>query len=600
MSQRRLIVVGCFHRARKTIVRLATHAREPHPLWYWPDYLRALAITGLATAIAFPLSPYFGLVNIVMLYLLATTVGALRLGRGPSVLIAIANMLAFDYFFVPPLFSFDVQDTQYFFALGVMLVVALVIANLMVGVRRHREIADAREQRTAVLYAMSRELAVATDAQAMAAVAVRHICAVFDSTAVVLLADARGCLAPVAPADDSACTEARSSFPAFDLEFAQDVVARGERCIKDAIYLPLRGSRRVKGVIVVCPQPPTRALPSEQLNLLETFVAQLALSLQRARLAEAAEASKISAERALLRNTLLASISHDLRTPLSAIAGAGSLIGQPEYALNVDRLTTLGHLIERKARDMSQLLTNVLELVQMEFGSRALQGDWHAIDDLVALALRTCAARLAQWRILLDLPRDLPLIWVEPTLVVQILSNLLENAAKCTPSGTTITISAAAGDENLLLIVADDGPGLPPGDPERLFEKFQRGRSESNIVGVGLGLAICRAAARLHGGDIRAMNNPGGGARFEITLPMATQTDMRPAMEPCSRPARCASCSSSRTIRESKTSCAFSPKPTECGSSRPIPPTSRSARLNHIDPTSPSSIWACPIEMVFK
>jgi len=532
-SQRRLIVVACFHRARKTIVRLATHAREPHRLWYWTDYLLALAITGLTTAIAFPLSPYFGLVNIVMLYLLATTVGALRLGRGPSVSLAIANMLAFDYFIVPPLFSFDVQDTQYLFALGVMLVVALVIANLMVSIRRHRETADAREQRTAVLYAMSRELAVATDAQAMAAAAVRHICAVFDSTAVVLLADARGCLTPVAPADDSECTGARSSFPAFDLEFAQDVVARGERCIKDAIYLPLRGCRRVKGVLVVCPRPPTRALPSEQLNLLETFVAQLALSLQRARLAEAAAASKISAERALLRNTLLASISHDLRTPLSAIAGAGSLIGQPEYALNVDRLTTLGHLIERKARDMSQLLTNVLELVQMEFGSRALQGDWHAIDDLVALALRTCAARLAQWRILLDLPSDLPLIWVEPTLVVQILSNLLENAAKYTPSGTTITISAAAGDESLLLIVADDGPGLPPGDPERLFEKFQRGRSECNIVGVGLGLAICRAAARLHGGDIRAMNNPGGGARFEITLPMATQTDMRPAMEPC-------------------------------------------------------------------
>jgi two-component system sensor histidine kinase KdpD len=248
-------------------------------------------------------------------------------------------------------------------------------------------------------------------------------------------------------------------------------------------------------------------------------------------LAEAAEAAKISAERALLRNTLLASISHDLRTPLSAIAGAGSLIGQPEYALNVDRLTTLGHLIERKARDMSQLLTNVLELVQMEFGDGALHADWHAIDDLVGLGLRACTARLAQWRITLDLPTDLPLILVEPTLVVQILSNLLENAAKYTPAGTTITISAAARDENLLLTVADDGPGLPPGDPERLFEKFQRGRSESNVVGVGLGLAICRAAARLHGGDIRAINNPGGGARFEITLPMATQLHVRPAME---------------------------------------------------------------------
>jgi hypothetical protein len=251
---------------------------------------------------------------------------------------------------------------------------------------------------------MSRELAVATDAQAMAAAAVRHVCAVFQSTAVVLIADARGGLSPMSPepASPDELTskdkdkDARSPMPAFDLEFAREVVARGERCIKDAIYLPLQGSRRVRGVIVVCPQPATRVLPTEQLNLLDAFAAQLALSLQRARLAEAAEAARISAERALLRNTLLASISHDLRTPLAAIAGAGSLIAQPEYALNVDRRTTLGNLIERKARDMSQLLTNVLELMRMEFGSGTLRTDWHAIDDLVALALRTNEARLAR------------------------------------------------------------------------------------------------------------------------------------------------------------------------------------------------------------
>jgi two-component system sensor histidine kinase KdpD len=348
----------------------------------WSDYLRALAIVGLCTAIAFPLSPHFGLVNIVMLYLLGTTLGALRLGRGPSVLLAIGSMLAFDFFFVPPVFSFDVQDTKYLFTLGVMLIVALVIANLMVSIRRHRDTADAREQRTAVLYAMSRELAVASDAPTMAAAGIRHISAVFHSTAVVLIADARGRLSPVAPpTEENAGREPSTAPPIFDLEFAHEVIARGERSIIDAIYLPLRGSRRVKGVIVVRPHPATRALPAEQLNLLDAFAGQLALALQRVRLAEAAEAARLSAERALLRNTLLASISHDLRTPLSAIAGAGSLIAQPEYALNADRRTTLGHLIERKARDMSQLLTNVLDLMQMEFGSGALRADWHTIDD---------------------------------------------------------------------------------------------------------------------------------------------------------------------------------------------------------------------------
>lgn len=532
-SQQRPALGAVLGRVWRALLRLVSEAPEPHPPWYWPDYLRALAVTGLCTAVSYPLSSYLGLVNTVMVYLLGTTVGALRLGRGPSVLLAIANMLAFDYFFVPPLLRFDVEDTKYLFTMGVMLIVALVIANLMVSIRRHRDTADTREQRTAVLYAMSRELAVATDAQAMAAAAVRHICAVFHSTAFVLVADAQGCLSPVLPDGESAGRDQSSPGPEFDLELAQHVVARGERCIAEAIYLPLQGSQRVKGVVVVCPQPSTRALPTEQLNLLDAFVAQLALSLQRVRLAEAAEAARISAERILLRNTLLTSISHDLRTPLAAIAGAGSLIAQPEYALNADRRTTLGYLIERKARDMSQLLTNVLELVQMEFGRGALRTDWHAIDDLVASALRASEARLAQWRISLNLPADLPLILVEATLIVQILTNLLENAAKYTPPGTTITIGAAVLDTSIILTVADDGPGLPIGDPERLFEKFQRGRSESNIVGAGLGLAICRAAARLHGGDIHAMNNVGGGARFEITLPMATQGDAPPAMEYC-------------------------------------------------------------------
>jgi two-component system, OmpR family, sensor histidine kinase KdpD len=532
-SRTRRVIATSLRRSGKIVFRIVSDAPPRSPSRYWPDYLRALVITGLCTVIAFPISPHFGLVNIVMLYLLGTTVGALRLGRGPSVLSAIANMLAFDYFFVPPVFSFDVEDTRYLFTLGVMLIVALVIANLMVSIRRHREVADAREQRTAVLYAMSRELAVATDAQAMAAAAVRHICAVFHSTAVVLISDASGCLSPIPFADVSAYASPRQSSPQIDLEFAQEVVARGQRGIKDAIYLPLQGSRRVKGVIVVCPQPLSHALPAEQLNLLDAFAAQLALSLQRARVAEAAETARISAERVLLRNTLLASISHDLRTPLSAIAGAGSLIAQPEYGLNVDRRTTLGNLIERKARDMSQLLTNVLDLVQMEFGGRVLRSDWHAIDDLVALALRASESRVAQLRIAAILPPGLPLILVEPTLIVQILSNLLENAAKYTPPGTTVTIRASAQEEGILVSVADDGPGLPPGDPEHLFEKFQRGRSESNIVGVGLGLAICRAAARLHGGDIRAFNGSEGGARFEISLPVATQADVQPAMEPC-------------------------------------------------------------------
>lgn len=495
----------------------------------WLEYLSALTIAGICTAIAFPLYPRFDSVNVVMLYLLGTTVAALRLGRGPSALLAVANILGFDYFFVPPTLSFDVADTQYLFTLAVMLIVALVIAHLMVSIRRHRDISDAREQRTAMLYAMSRELSTISDAQSMAGAAARHITSAFQSTAAVLMADERGFLSEISPVAESAGIPSLR-LSDFDFEVAREVAAGGERCIRDAIYLPFWGSRHVKGVIVVRPQPRSGTLPKEQLELLDAFAAQLAVSLQRVHLTEAAEAARIAAERTQLRNTLLASISHDLRTPLSAIAGAGSLIAQPNCALNDDRRTTLGQLIERKARDMSQLLSNVLELVKMESGDCDLCTDWHTIDDLIAHSLRENAARLSQWRIALNLPADSPLILVEATLIVQILNNLLENVAKYTPPGTTVTISAAMQEQNMLLVVSDNGPGLPSGDAQRLFEKFQRGRTEGNVVGVGLGLAICRAAARLHGGDIRATDNSGGGARFEITLPVQIQNEI-PSMD---------------------------------------------------------------------
>jgi two-component system sensor histidine kinase KdpD len=499
----------------------------------WLEYLAALAITGTCTAIAFPLGDRLCLVNVVMLYLVGTTVGALRMGRGPSALSAITNMLAFNFFFVPPVLSFEVESMQYVFALIVMLIVALVIANLMISIRRHREVADARGQRTAVLYAMSRELAVASDAETMVAAASRHIYAVFHCNAAVLIADELGRLAPITPTEGFAREAARLSMRTADLQFAAQVAARPERGTKDAIYLPLHGSTIIRGVIVVTPRTGAAAMPEEQLRLLDVFAVQLALSLQRVKLAEAAESAesaKLSAERVVLCNTLLASISHDLRTPLSAIAGAGSLIAQRESALNIDRSMTLGHLIEVKARDMSQLLTNVLELMQLESGGGDLRADWHAVDDLISLAIQNHEARLSQWRITLDVPADLPLILVEPTLIVKILSNLLENITKYTPTGTTITIAAAVRGEEVILVVADDGPGLPPGDPERLFEKFQRGRSESSVVGVGLGLAICRAAAGLHGGQIRATDDPAGGARFEITLPVATQAAGTPSV----------------------------------------------------------------------
>jgi two-component system sensor histidine kinase KdpD len=366
-----------------------------------------------------------------------------------------------------------------------------------------------------VLYEMSRELMVAKDPVEMSAAAVRHISAVFDSQVAVLIAGQDEVLRPVSFAG-TAGLDPLALLHTYDAAFAQAVAARGERRANEAAYLPLVGDRRA-GVIIVRSRRPARSVAADHLSLLDAFAAQLAASLQRAWVAEEAEAARMDTDRAQLRNTLLSSISHDLRTPLAAIASAGNLIAQDSGSMNVDRRMILGQLIESKAADMTRLISNMLDLVRMELREGLVRAEWHAIDELVSHSLRVNAARLAGWRVLTNIPDDLPLAFVQATLIVQIFNNLLENVTKYTPVGTTITISATADAECLLVDFSDDGPGLPA-DPERLFEKFERGHSEHNEGGVGLGLTICRTAARLHGGDVRASRSPNGGARFEVIL----------------------------------------------------------------------------------
>jgi two-component system, OmpR family, sensor histidine kinase KdpD len=497
----------------------------------WSAYLWAIAITAFCTAAAFPIYGHIELINIVMLYTLGAAAAGLWLGRGPSALAAIGNVLAFDYFFEPPRFSFLVQDSGYLVTFAVMLLVALIIATLIIAVREQTEAARAREQHAAAMYAMTRELAVTRDIQSMAQVATRRIGEELQCSTLILLCDenARVNSVPV-PAGDGAQ-------PVLDLQAAQWAATSQRRVgmgtrqypTAPASYLPLVGTHVIIGVLVVQRIDGYGSLLLEQQQLLEAFAGQLASALERARLTELAHAAHLTAERAAMRNTLLASISHDLRTPLSAIAGAGSIVAQNDFALDIYRRVTLGRLIEDKARDMSELLSNVLELVRLESGADVLNRDWHTLPDLVGLAIRRHEIRLSGWRVVTDLPDDLPMLSVDATLFVQLLGNLLENAAKYTPPNTCVTISAVACGNLVRLVIEDDGPGWGTENPEQLFEKFSRGHTESAAGGIGLGLAICKAVIRLHAGEIRASQSRGGGARIEIDIP-APDSNERPTL----------------------------------------------------------------------
>ena len=494
----------------------------------WDRYGWAVVITALCTLVAFAMYRRFELSNLVMIYLLGVTVAGLRLGRGPSALTAVLNVAAFDFFFVPPRYSFAVSDVQYLVTFGTMVIIALVIANLTASVRQQTRVAGARERRTALLYAMSRELAVTRGIANLARVAVRHVAEVFQCQAVVLLPAAEGKLRyPDEP-------PLETSFRHADLAVAQWVADHGRPAglgtdtlpAARGQYLPLGEEGRTVGVLGVMPSNVRRVLLPEQSHLLSTFAGQIALSLERARLAEVAEASSLAAERETLRNTLLASISHDLRTPLAVMAAAGSTLAQHGRKLDEATRVALARSVESKAHEMSDLVSNVLDLVRLESGQVALRRDWQTVDDLVGSALAACGERLASHPVELRLAPDLPPVWVDATLIVQVLTNLLDNVGKYTPAGTPVTISATAEpDRSFVRVTVDDeGPGLPAGDPARLFDKFQRGSDEGSVVGVGLGLAICQAIVRAHGGEIEAHRREGGGARFTFTLPAVEAT----------------------------------------------------------------------------
>jgi len=207
------------------------------------------------------------------------------------------------------------------------------------------------------------------------------------------------------------------------------------------------------------------------------------------------------------------------------MAGAGSTLAEKGASLDEATRAALARSIELKAREMSELISNVLDLMRFESGQIALRRDWQSLEDLVHAALDSLGARLAPYAVELRIPTDLPPIHVDATLVTQLFCNLLDNATKYTPAGTHIGIAAAQDGAFVRVTVDDTGPGLPPGDPARLFDKFQRGNGEGSIVGVGLGLAICKAIVRAHGGDIEARRRPEGGARFEVTLPSTSPID---------------------------------------------------------------------------
>jgi two-component system sensor histidine kinase KdpD len=493
----------------------------------WPGYAWAAAISLAITLLATPLSHVLEPANIVMLFLLGVVGVALRFGRGPAAFAALLNVAAFDYFFVPPRLSFSVGDVQYLLTFVVMLGVGLLVGQLTAGLRFAAGVSASRERRAQSLFELTRELSAALQSTQVVALGAAAVESHFGGRALVLVPDAGDRL--VMPEQPPAGFDASVA----DWAFRQGQpagLATATLAAQRWHYVPLKAPMRVRGVLALEPAQPRWLLIPEQAQQLETLARQIAIALERVHYVEVAQQAVVEMESERLRNALLGAISHDVRTPLTAlIALAESLqaLPPPHGAADADADAPGGpravaRAIVAQAHQLHALVSNLLDMARLESGGGAvnLRREWQSVEEVVGAAIRAARPALGDRVVQTVLPADLPLAEFDAVLIERVLVNLLENAGKY--GAPPIVVGAYATDRALVLTVRDHGPGLPPalkGREQTLFDKFTRGQAESATPGVGLGLAICKAVVDAHGGEISAANAPGGGAEFTVTLP---------------------------------------------------------------------------------
>jgi two-component system sensor histidine kinase KdpD len=479
-------------------------------------YVASIVVVAVCTLVCWAMFARFDKSNLIMVYLLGVAFVASLYGRRPSALTAVLSVAAFNFFFVPPHLTFAVTDPQYVITFAVMLAVSLVISTLSARVRAQAEAARRREERTRVLYAVSRDLAGARTVEEVARAAARHVEEIFQGPATVLLPAGEGRLAS---ADGGLAADARETAVAQWAFDHRQLAGLGTDTLPGAagIYVPLQGSKAALGVLGVRPAESLLPLGPEQVDLLDTLARQAASGLERVRLGGEAEEARLAAEAERLRSTLLSSVSHDLRTPLATITGAASSLLQPG-ALGPEAERELKEAIYEEADRLNRLVTNLLDMTRLESGSLQLGKDWQSLEELVGTALGRVERELEGRRVEVRIPADLPLVSVDGLMIEQVFVNLLDNAAKYTDPGSAIFVSASAAAGDVTVEVADEGPGLPAGAEEQVFEKFYRaGRGPR---GSGLGLPICRAIVTAHGGRIWAENRDPRGVAFRFTLPL--------------------------------------------------------------------------------
>ncbi|MFO0565430.1 MAG: sensor histidine kinase KdpD [Polyangiaceae bacterium] len=487
-------------------------------------HVSAALVVAAATAVAFWLFGRGALADVVMTYLLGIVLVASRTSFRAAIVSAVLSVLAFDFFFVPPYLTLSVVDLRHVVTFGVMLLVAVVIAGLTERVRAQAAFAKKSERRTAVLYALSRDLGRSADASYLQKTARRHLEDVFDAKVALHVRGIDGATELKEVSDGLEITERDLGVVAWVASHGKEA-GRGTDNVpaSDGLHLPLAAATgEVLGVIGLYPRAADRLLDPEQRRLAQALVQLIASGVERARLADETQRARVKMEAEQLRSNLLSSVSHDLRTPLAVMKGAASTLVDDDAKLVPETRRDLAETVLEETERLERLVANLLDMTRLESGAVRVKKEWQSVEEIVGGALARTERQLAGRQVEVRVPADL-LVPCDGVLIEQALVNLLENAAKHTSAGTAVRIEAAKDEGAVRLSVADAGRGLAPGEEAQVFEKFHRSASAPPTPGFGLGLAICRAIAIAHGGSIRAHNRPQGGARFELTLPVEGQ-----------------------------------------------------------------------------
>ena len=481
-------------------------------------YVWAALTCVCVTLISVPLAALFENSNIVAIYILDVVLVGVWLGRGPAAFAAVLGVCAFDFFFVPPRLSFAVSDVQYLLTFFIMLAVGLITGQLTAGLRFQARVASHREERAGSLYEFARDLSGAVQVEQVVKISDESIQRTFRANAALLLPDASGRLIATMSNTVGLAVEIGTAQWAFD---RGQPAGSGTDTLpgSEVLYIPLRAPTKARGVLAVKAHNRRMLRIPEQRQLLDTFAALIAIALERVHYVGIAQDALLKMESERLRNSLLAALSHDLRTPLTVLGGLAESLALTAPKLSSQQLEA-AQAIQDEARRMSTMVSNLLDMARIESGEVKLNLQWQPLEEVVGAALEAARAMLQKHTVVVQLPRDLPLVKFDAVAIERVLVNLLENVSKYTPPGSTVTLSAQVIGEELSVSVADNGPGLPAGREEAVFQKFTRGERESATPGVGLGLAICRAIIESHQGRISAAQRPGGGAVFTFTLPL--------------------------------------------------------------------------------